>query len=491
MTPPTTQPAPSPPPPSTEAKGHNKRDNKHREKKKKQQNPISRAVSSWLQTLPTSLLLTTTTTITNNDDNNLNHNDNNDNNDALANHKHHLETTAPKRWVIYEPMVLLPSGSFTAPAWRALLASLNTPSPKNQTTTPSTKDALWTAILRELSRSSKTPLTHLAANEGIPLHVGDGDGDGASPAAAEEQGGKENLLRSPSGLKMLYGDFGGQADDCGFDSACWVSTRQNGIAQIWAPRWTMFSRGNVKEKARLLGFHGDGDGDGGGAPHLADSQTPQSPTITPQKHHHHHHHHVPTKNKTAVDLYAGIGYFVFSYAKLGMRVLCWELNPWSVEGLRRGAIANRWTVKVVQGGDLLLPMADLLSGGEQIVVFLEDNARAGARIADLNDKGASLDVLHVNCGFLPTSDKSWRTAWEIQQGSLGSGGWLHLHENVGVADIPRRRAEIQGLFGGWCAESPGEEGKGKAVVEHVEMVKTFAPDVWHVVFDVCLSRRRG
>ena len=38
------------------------------------------------------------------------------------------------------------------------------------------------------------------------------------------------------------------------------------------------------------------------------------------------------------DLYAGIGYFAFSYAKAGVgKVLCWEINPWSVDGLRRGA----------------------------------------------------------------------------------------------------------------------------------------------------------
>ncbi|KAK6858721.1 S-adenosyl-L-methionine-dependent methyltransferase [Apiospora arundinis] len=83
----------------------------------------------------------------------------------------------------------------------------------------------------------------------------------------------------------------------------------------------MFRRGNIKEKARVLSFH-----------------EPTDPSL---------HHRAMSLgelcNKWAVDMYAGIGYFVFSYAELGMRVLCWELNPWSVEGLRRGALANGWS----------------------------------------------------------------------------------------------------------------------------------------------------
>ncbi|KAK3320800.1 S-adenosyl-L-methionine-dependent methyltransferase [Cercophora scortea] len=390
-------------------------------KKPKKENPISSAVSSWLPTLPAPLVPTSDSS-----------------SDSAINHHQHLIDSAPKRWVIYEPMVLLPSGSFTSPPWPTLLSSL----------APEQTAALWTSILDALSPSStKAPkLTHLAVNEGIPLHVGD-----------------ENLLRSPSGLRILHGDFGPspspssqtnptQAD---FDAAFWVSTKQNGITQTWAPRWTMFSRGNVKEKARLLSFHHS------------------------------------TTNKVAVDLYAGIGYFVFSYARLGLRVLCWELNPWSVEGLRRGAVANKWTVRVIQGVELSLPTPELITtsgDGAQIIVFLEDNALAEGRIAELRSAGLPpLDVQHVNCGMLPTSLPTFRAAWAIQRASE-SDGWLHLHENVGVADIERRRGEVQGLFDGWRKEEEEREGGAEAVVQHVELVKTFAPGVWHCVFDVYITR---
>lgn len=391
--------------------------------KPKKENPIPAAISSWISTLPPSLLElilgpgTTTST---------------------------LLASSPKRWVVYEPMVLLPSGSFTSPPWSALLAH---PSPDLLT-------PLWTSILSNISQQSRSPLTHLAINDGIPLHLPpDQDNNNNNNPPVQEQ--QENLLRRPTNLLPLHGSFGPATfpppspSPADFSSALWVSTTQNGLAQTWAPRWTMFSRGNVKEKARLLAFH---------SPSSIETRAP-----------------VQLRGKLAVDLYAGIGYFVFSYARLGLRVLCWEVNPWSVEGLRRGAARNGFSVRVVGAGEEV-GGADEGEEEEQIVVFLEDNARAAARLRAMGvGRG---EVVHANCGLLPSSEGSWRTAWEAVEG----GGWVHVHENVGVGDIERRRGEIEGVFGGWC------RGGGEARVEHVELVKTFAPGVWHCVFDVFITR---
>ncbi|KAM5342977.1 hypothetical protein ACJ41O_013943 [Fusarium nematophilum] len=341
-----------------------------------------------------------------------------------------LLNSAPKRFTIYEPMALLPTGSFTNLPWTTTLQQVD----------QEARDRLWSMVLTELSRKAKETLTHLAVNEGIPLH---------------KEGGEEadeNVLRSPSRLRTLHGDFGlasmstqGPSEE-DFGGTLWVSTKQNGIYQTWAPRWTMFSRGNVKEKARLLDM-GSKTKDG------------------------------KDESCWAVDLYAGIGYFVFSYARLGMRVLCWEINPWSVEGLRRGAEANRWSVRIVRGDDLSLPDEEILSGGEQIVVFLENNEEALRRIQSLQGRGVAQEIQHINCGFLPTSEPTWRHAWDM---SAPSGEtWLHLHENVGADDTETRRQEIQRRFEGW-----GEGAERVAEVEHVELVKTFAPGVWHCVFDV-------
>ena len=215
----------------------------------------------------------------------------------------------------------------------------------------------------------------------------------------------------------------------------------------------MFSRGNVKEKARLLEFHS-----------LATIANFESRVVGREQ----------LGKEMAVDLYAGIGYFVFSYTKLGIgKVAGWELNPWSVEGLRRGAAANGWSVKVVRPGD------EFVSGDEQIVVFLEDNARAEERLNGIDWKGFG-KVRHINCGLLPTSEGSWEMTLRILKGD----GWLHLHQNVGVSDITKRTVEIEEIIRGWITQAKEEQS---ATVEHVEKVKTFAPGVWHCVFDVYIN----
>ena len=471
-----------------------------KKEKNKKENPITAAVSSWLASLPPALLDALGAAVDNDDD------DEDDDDDVRT----QLLARAPKRWVVYEPMVLLPSGSFAAAPWPALLGAA----------TPAQQAALWTAILRQLAPQSgaKAPLTHLAVNEGIPAHLLSGGDESPSPPPPpsppdDTVGGKaqqqqicrqENVLRSPAGLRLLWGDFGPATHGApvptaaDFEAALWVSTRQNGIYQTWAPRWTMFSRGNVKEKARLL------------------SSFAAAPCPRPLSAH-------SQQQQWAVDLYAGIGYFAFSYARLGLRVLCWEVSAWSVEGLRRGAERNGWSVRVV-GPSSSSPcpfsspppsrspssspsvaaaetqsesefMRELLSGPEQIVVFLEDNRLAAGRVRAARAAGVPLDVVHVNCGFLPSSERVWRDAWEIQTGEDGGGdGWLHLHENVGAEDVQRRKGEIQALFEKWQGEGEEErekEKKGGAVaakVAHVELVKTFAPGVWHCVFDVYITR---
>ncbi|KAK4651327.1 S-adenosylmethionine-dependent methyltransferase [Podospora pseudocomata] len=402
---------------------------------KKKESPISLAITPWLNSLPSTLLdlLKQNTGAS-----------------TLEEVQQNLVGSAPKRWVVYEPMVLLPSGSFTSEPWPSLLTSLST----------SQKEDLWTSILDQLS-PPKAPLTHLAINEGIPL------------LQSDQQ--EENILRSPTGLHPLHGSFGSPTSPS-FPSSLWVSTKQNSLTQIWAPLHTMFSRGNIKEKARLLSFHST------------------IPLGSPPLHPHRYLPPATLNNSYAIDLYAGIGYFVFSYARLGLKVLCWELNPWSVEGLRRGALANKFTVKVITTPeDLGRPTKHLIAGAEQqIIVFQEDNRHAARRIAELGEEEKP-KVRHVNCGFLPTSEPVWKDSFDIlvqgfvapSSSSKQEGGWLHLHENVGVKDIETRKAQIQGLFDGWCSES--QDATLKANVEHVEMVKTYAPDVWHVVFDVYVS----
>lgn len=367
-----------------------------------------------------------------------------------------LLINCPKRWSVYQPMVLLPAGSFQNPAWIALLLQLEQ---IHQT-------SLWSGVIAAVSsKESDTPLTHLAINSGIPLIA-------SSLTSSSTTSKNENILRSPSGLIMVHGNWGpdlpaGQdspsEDD--FQSAFWVHTKQNGIFQTWAPRYTMFSRGNVKEKARILSFH-----------EATKGKTSKRRQASRQ-----------LGNTVAVDMYAGIGYFTFSYAAMGVgMVLCWEINPWSVEGLRRGLEMNGWSYRVIRGDDLKGPLQMQFGQEAKIVVFEENNECAAARIEQLRkeDDSALLGkaVVHVNCGFLPSSEPSWRSAWKILSKERDS--WLHLHENIGVNDVEARREKIESEVRMWATT---EVTACAVEVDHVEYVKTFAPGVWHVVFDVHIS----
>ena len=116
-------------------------------------------------------------------------------------------------------------------------------------------------------------------------------------------------------------------------------------------------------------------------------------------------------------------------------------------------------------------------GDEKIIVVLEDNNLAAERLQRLVVDNTG----HINCGLLPSSRSSWEMALKI----LNLDGWLHLHENVGVNDTTRRRDEIERAL----QEASGRSKDPRVVtVEHVELVKTFAPGVWHCVFDVFVAK---
>ncbi|KAK4226967.1 S-adenosyl-L-methionine-dependent methyltransferase [Podospora fimiseda] len=400
----------SSPPASTTLTNQNKKNKTKpvdpRPPKPKPTPPITQAISSFLSTLPPSLL------------------------SSLSLSPSPLLSTSPTRYQSYPPLLLFPSGSFSSPQWKLLFSSLDS-TQLNQ---------LYSFIL------SKFPgLTHLAINNGIPLIHNNPNENEENDGAGQEE--KENLMRQPSNLVQLYGNKWEEL---------WVNTKQNGIKQVWAPVYTMFSRGNIKEKGRILNFGKAGKGKGKG-----------------------------DKGEIVVDMYAGIGYFVFSYVKLGFRVLGWEVNLWSVEGLRRGAEANGFGVRVVWREDEVGGWGNkkVRVGEEDIVVFEEDNKYALGRVKKMLKKGER--VKHVNCGFLPSSEGVWEDALGIVRVGWGEEkeeGWLHLHENVGSEEIEQRKKEVEKRLRGWIGK---EE---KVEVTHCELVKTYAPGVWHLVWDVRVWR---
>jgi len=364
------------------------------------QNPLTQALSTWLHSLPASTLCPTTIST--------------------------LTTTSRFPYTIYPPLLLLPPTIFTLPPWPSLLPTL-TPH------LPSLYNLLTTAL----------KVTHIALNAPIPL---------LRPSTSTP-----NILRSPTSLTPLYGDFGPAlpADQIpsqkNFAEAFWVSARQNSVFQTWAPRYTMFARGNIREKARILRmWELTKEGLGGWEP----------------------------RETSAVDLYAGIGYFAFSYAKAGVgRVLCWEINGWSVEGLRRGAEGNGWGVQILKGDDVGV------DGEERLVVFQESNERAVGRIDGMRDRIPP--VRHVNCGFLPSSKGSWETA--VQVLDPVHGGWIHAHENIAVKDIESRKKQIVDIFTALAENNHGRHPRRKVHCEHLERVKDYAPGVVHCVLDISIT----
>ena len=387
-----------------------------------------------------------------------------------------LINTAPRRFTIYGALLLLPANTFTnGGTWRCFHEGLS----------DNGKSRLYQEISLAFSRGP-SPVTHIAINAPILPD---------STLLSED-----NIMRSPTGLLPLHGDFG-PAELIGpssrspttadFESAFWTRTEQNGLVQVWAPRWTMFSRGNIKEKARVLGedaqmtFEGL-DGEKG---------------IVGAK----------LENIAGADFYVGIGYFAFSYLKRGVgKVWGWDINPWSIEGLRKGCDANGWKCEVLRvddsgnvlddkgcaGTDALRRLVSGLTashGGEiRCVAFCGSNVWASeilSKILELycEEHTESLwkPIRHVNLGLLPHARDSWAQSLQILDGSASS--WLHIHENVQVADIESKPHEIlsvlEGLDGGGGNELPLQPARKMDCV-HTEQVKTYAPDVMHCVFDI-------
>lgn len=323
----------------------------------------------------------------------------------------------PKRFSIYPPLLLLP--------------------PSTCSSIEKLSNEVYKEILQHYSNLApgKTTLTHLAINRPIPLN---------NEAVDSEL--EENTLRSPSSLTVLYGDF----------SNFWCHTIQNGIYQTWMPTYTMFSRGNIKEKARIL------------APSKFDNENLKDGRILPFK----------KVQGTVLDLYAGIGYFTLSYLHRGARVLCWEINEFSVEGLRRAVQKNNFgQCYIIKKNEPIDPLKYNLAS---CVVFLESNEYLLQRLSELTRFGITKEKLglsHVNLGFLPSSEPSWDVVVDcIGRWATSDEVWVHVHDNV-----------AEGVEGEWASLVEQRYARVNGQIQWIEKVKTYAPDVWHVVGDLRCS----
>ena len=444
----------------------------------------------------------------------------------------------PRRFTVYSPLLLLPSNFLPSKNWTPSTRETDGWLEVARKVTSEDLDDLWRCLITAFRKDN---VTHIAIG---------------APIESELQGDdevEENVMRSPTSIRGVYGDFGltPKSDSIGkdavamstdpssepqgtgnesindgiqsvyqqiprFGDAFWVQSVQNGgIIQCWAPMWTMFSRGNIKEKARILSgippsitssdvptFHGLDGPDGELGQSLADI--------------------------TVLDMYIGIGYFAFSYLKRGVGlVIGFELNPWSVQGLRRGAEKNGWKYHIVplpkryrpdcnpwdhwegfsdDAGKMLLRDSQLHLRDIRLLIFQGDNGWAPKGVplfqklieADPDHFDPDLEfkpvpntkpIRHINLGLLPTSSASWSDAETLL--NQERGGWIHVHENVEVAKIEEKARKIEAdfqTFAGRRKGSDGETTKWDADCVHIERVKTYAPGIMHCVFDLWIHR---
>ncbi|KAH0274369.1 hypothetical protein KCU91_g5318, partial [Aureobasidium melanogenum] len=246
-----------------------------------------------------------------------------------------------------------------------------------------------------------------------------------------------------------------------FDNATWVSTKQNGMTQYWAPRYTTSPHSNASRSARLL--------------YMSSLKT----SMIAQSTH---------KGCTAVDLSAGSGAIAFSFAAAGVqKVLCWDANPWSIEGLRRGAIKNRWHVRVYHG-DQIQSKNVKVSSKTRVMAFVEDGDKASSRILGL--RNSLPPVRHVNCGLVPTSRNLHAVAAAVLDPKLG--GWIHVHETYHMQEVVyganKTRAELEAVVKtldrerGYLTDVKGIPRR--PVVQHIQRVGSETPGVLHCIVDI-------
>jgi tRNA wybutosine-synthesizing protein 2 len=377
-------------------------------------------------------------------------------------HKHDPDSDLglPSRYILYPPLLLLPDRFLkTSAAWRAKYEDLDAVQ----------RSELFQTIAQSFIAAGQT-VTHIALNGPV------------GEVISTEGSQLPNVMRSPTGIRPLYGDWGPasmeRADPTAqdFEQAFWVSTKQDhGVTQTWAPRWTMFSQGNLSEKKRILGtagrdyFKGQNEAD--------------------------------IERMEVLDMYVGIGYFALCYLARGVsRVWGWDLNGWSIEGLRRGCVANGWkclVVEVSDDGKTMIPPAEALvrrlqaeidlplNQRTRCIAFRGNNEHAAAIVKAISRERKRQDVPrpllrfdHINLGLLPDSMPSWATAVEL----VADGGRLHVHRNCPAS---LHDAEAAAILEDLLNKMPELCGSGKTcVVAHTERVKNFGPGTQHLVFDV-------
>ena len=163
------------------------------------------------------------------------------------------------------------------------------------------------------------------------------------------------------------------------------------------------------------------------------------------------------KNDVIVDLYAGIGYYTVPFLVYGgaRHVHACEWNPNSTIALENNLVKNKVS-------------------SDRYTIYLGDNANTARTLESVANR--------VCLGLLPSSKKGWELAARVIS---ADGGMLHVHENVNDDNIDQFGTEMLVEFNKLLQSF--HKYFNLAII-HTEKVKSYAPHVLHVVYDVKLTR---
>ena len=220
----------------------------------------------------------------------------------------------------------------------------------------------------------------------------------------------------------------------------WIRVRENGIQYYFNFLTCMFSSGNVTEKRRYANFNCDGE--------------------------------------VVVDLYAGIGYYTLPLLIKGKAQYLYacEWNPEAIKALKFNLVMNNIPSNrymVLEGDNRLTTQYNDPLENESTTTF----SSLKESINDSADR--------ISLGLLPSSKPGLSTAIRLLK---RSGGWMHVHENVkesSIQDFAKTLVKDISLI------AKGTYHKDWEVeCRHIEKVKSYAPRIIHVVFDIFCAEKK-
>ena len=222
---------------------------------------------------------------------------------------------------------------------------------------------------------------------------------------AEEIGVKKIGIQAPidegimrqSNLNLVFGESG------------WIVHKENHVEYEFDATKVMYSAGNVTERIRMA--------------------------------------KMDMTDEIVIDAYSGIGYYTLQILKHSnaKKVHACDINPDSIEGLRRGLKRNQ--------------------SEERCEIHQGDNRNTLRELKSVADR--------VILGLIPSSLNSWGLAINCLK---KSGGIIHIHMNVHENEIDSWSEKTSD----WFATVSGKNTR----ILHLEKVKKYSPGIRHVVLDL-------